>query len=83
MHRIIILKTPLHHIFDVLCILVYNPCICTVQLKKITITRIYGFKLYYLSLIFFILISFGYTHEFTLSFFFSFLFIEFLMIYLY
>ena len=51
--------------------------------KKITITHIYEFKLYSLSLTF-ILISFGYTHEFTLFFFFSFFgLLSFLMIYLY
>ena len=55
--------------------LVYNSCICMVQLKKITITHIYGFKLHTLSLSLF-LISFGYTHEFTF-FLFLFLFIEF------
>ena len=48
--------------------LVYNPCIYTVQLKKVTITHIYGFKLYSLSLSLSLLL---------------FLFIEFLMIYLY
>ena len=61
-------------------------CMCMVQLKKITITHMYRFKLYSLSLsllYFFILISFGYTHEFTHSFFLSFFFIEVLMICLY
>ena len=38
----------------------------------------YTLSLFY----YFILISFGYIHEFTLSFFFLYLFIEFLMIYL-
>ena len=55
--------------------LVYNMCICTIQLKKITITHththiyiyIYRFKILSISLFyFFILISFGYTHEFTI-----------------
>ena len=52
-------------------------------IKKITITHIYGFKLYSLSLslslslsyfVLFILLSFGYTHEFTLSFLFFLIF---------
>ena len=61
----------------------------TIKKKKNTITNIYEFKLFSLSLslslslfyFLYILIYFGYTHEFTL--FFSFLSIEFLMIYLY
>ena len=43
-------------------------------IKKITITHIYAFKLYSLSLLFFyILISFRYTHEFTISFYYFFI----------
>ena len=41
-----------------------------IQLKKITITHIYGFKLLSISLFYFFIffISFGYTHEFINSF---------------
>ena len=54
------------------CRLVYNLCICMVQLKKFTITHIWIQIIISLSFIFFILISFGYIHEFTLFFFIGF-----------
>ena len=49
-------------------------------IKKKNYIYIYMDSNYSLFVLFFILISFGYIHEFTLSFFFLYLFIEFLMI---
>ena len=50
------------------CRLVYNLCICMVQLKKFKITHIWIQIIISLSFILFFLISFGYIHEFTLFF---------------
>ena len=68
-----------HEISTFIDILVHNLCIYTIQLKKIyNYTHIWIQIVLSLSLLFFfLLISFGYTHEFTPF------FIGFLKIYLY
>ena len=66
-----------YYIYIYIYRLAYSPCICTVQLKKITIAHIYGFKLYSLSLSLIFYFNLFWIYTWVYSFFFLFFFLSF------